>query len=307
MWYNVLMVRSIHKLNILFTALFIASAISLPVSAADGVSVDWGVKIGETLSVSVTTPDEWAKGDVDVANGSELLRNKVILNVASNNIAGFSASMASKTTTDLVNKQVLTATIQTLGATATAGAFPVNAWGYSLDDTETGLTTANYNAMQTSLIALENRTEPANISKDIYFGARADATKEAGTYANTVVFTVVSGVDTTEPDNPGTGDDDNQGGEITTPDNNGTPSRAPVRRPNNVVADTDEEDNTTNGNISNSYADPQGVTKTNLGTGTPLATGLAVTAGVAATAGFIFFIIAKRKKDEEEDEEDNLQ
>lgn len=309
MCYNVVMVRSIHKTNILYAsliALFITASSALPVSA-EGAGVDLGVNIGEILSVTVDTPAAWAQGNVDTVNGSALLRNKVTLTVASNNEAGFKASMFSKTTTDLVNKTKATATIPTLNTSTTAASFPVNAWGYSTNDADAGLTGANYSAMETSPIAIANPTSPASLSQDIFFGARADATKDSGTYANTVVFTVVSGVITEDPENPenpgtDTPTDPNTPGIID--DNNS--SNRPIG--GNAIATTtgDEktDDTISNGNITNSYADPYGVTKTSIGTGTPLATGLAVTAGVAATTGFIFFIIAKRKKDEEEDDEE---
>ena len=309
------MVRKIHKINTLYALLAVAFApllLALPVAAEstieDGVGVDLEVNITEVLSVSVATPSTWASGDVDINNGSDLLRNKIVLNVTSNNVAGFTASMASKTTTDLVNLTKSTATIPTLASATTAAAFPVNYWGYSIDDTDAGSDSANYAALQTSAITLASPTAPATYSQDIFFGARADATKDSGTYANTVVISVVSGVITTpsDPVNPS---------EPSTPATPSEPTTNQNQVPNNNLAyldgsesesDSDDltENNITAGDVSSSYAEPQGVTTTNIGAGSPLATGLAVTAGVAATSGVFFFVLARRKKEEEEEEEE---
>ncbi len=298
--------------------MLISAALALPVSAIsftddnqDGITegnAELQVKITEILSVSVTTPDVWASGDVDIDNGSDLLRNKVTLKVASNNANGFTASMNSKTTTNLVNKTTA-ATISTLSGSFAASAFPTNAWGYSVDDADTAIETASYNPMATTAIALsdEANNKPSSLSKDIWFGAKADVTKDSGTYANTIVFTVVSGVITDEDtpvppvDDPTTptpsepGADDQIAQAPSSPTYNGGTVGA-----DDAVVDT----NVTNGDVSNVYQDPGalGVTKTDIGSGTPLATGLATTAAVAATSGIIFFIVAKRKKDEEEEE-----
>ena len=306
------MVRKIHKTNIFYASLvallLASSSQALPVSA---VNVDLQANITEVLSVSVTTPDSWASGNVDINNGSDLLRNKIILNVSSNNSAGFTASMASKDTTNLVNQGEGKSSIiiPTLASSTTAASFPVNYWGYSIDDTDAGSSSANYSALKTEAITIANSSSPASIAQNIFFGARADATKDSGTYANTVVISVVSGVDTA-PDSPIITPDPNDpvtpSNPTETPSNNSTNSGSNIA----YLDDTSKEETTeepssdiNKGNITNSYAEPQGVTTSNINSDSSLATGLAVTAGVAATSGIIFFIVAKRKKDEEEEED----
>ena len=304
------MVRKIHKTNIFYASLaallLASSSQALPVSA---VNVDLQANVTEVLSVSVTTPASWASGNVDIDNGSDLLRNKIVLNVSSNNAAGFTASMASKDTTNLVNQGEgkSSIVIPTLTSSTTAASFPVNYWGYSIDDTDAGSSSANYSALKTEAITIANSSSPASIAQNIFFGARADATKDSGTYANTVVISVVSGVDTA-PDSPIITPDDpvTPSNPTNTPSNNSTSSGSNIAYlDDNSNDETGEEPSSdiSKGNITNSYAEPQGVTTSNINSGSSLATGLAVTAGVAATSGIIFFIIAKRKKDEEDEED----
>ena len=57
-------------------------------SNPDPENINFKANVKEALSVSITVPEDWASGDIDT-----LLRNKVILNVHSNNADGFTASM----------------------------------------------------------------------------------------------------------------------------------------------------------------------------------------------------------------------
>lgn len=300
------------NLSITLTVLLVSIlALQLPinlVSAADNSDVLLQVNINEVLSVSLTTPDTWASGDVSLSGDSGLLRNKVGLSVTSNNDAGFSAFMASKNTTNLVNQSKSTSIIPTLASASTAGAFPANYWGYSLDDVDAGSSTANYSAMQTSLIPLENRTAPATVNKDIFFGAKADATVDSGTYANTVIFSVVSGYvdpqdpvvpDTptpVEPITPGTPTYDSTNDRtVYTQVATGTQT-APVATGTKTTMTT-----ITPGDTTATYTNPHGVTNVS---GSPLAAGLAITSATAAATGIFFFILAKRKKDDDDEEEE---
>lgn len=282
-------------------------------------NVDFNVNVNEVLTVSLTTPDTWASGDVSPTTGSGLLRNKVVLNVTSNNPNGYTATMFSKTTTNLTNTVKSTSTIPTLASATTASAFPANYWGYSVDDTDAGTTTANYAAMQTNAITLATVSTPSALNKSVYFGAKADFSKDSGTYANTVVFNVVSEVDPSDvdpedptpaptptptpiPDNPNTptydsGTDTTAYKTITT----GTQT-APV--------DTTTTTTTTQiskGNTTTSYQSPHGVTSTTGGSNGALAAGLAIASATAAASGTFFFILAKRKKDDDEEEEEEGQ
>ncbi|MDO4507821.1 MAG: hypothetical protein Q4B65_00280 [Candidatus Saccharibacteria bacterium] len=260
------------------------------------------LNIAEQLFVTIEQPTSWATGNTD-----QFLRNRVVLNIASNNAAGFSAYMYSRDTTNLENTMNPTMVIPTLASETTAANFPADRWGYSLNDTEAGSSTALYNALGNSQssdtrIAIESSTS-SDFSKAVYFGAKASAAKDSGTYENTVVFHVVSGVITEdETVNP-------------TPDSGGSGTNndvvADVPQQSGGVAsiadegDTKEETSVSKGDVSNSYAEAQGVTTSKkVGDTTTLATGLAVTAGVAAASGLFFIVVAKRRKEEEDEEQE---
>ena len=307
------------------------------------------VNVVETLSVSVTTD---SSESTDVPN--TFLRSPVTVDVTSNNANGFTASMyatndsASQTigshtvvNTDLTNGT--TDYISTLSASTQKSSFAANNWGYSLQnnttdsseattgDNRAGKATSTYSPVvsdPSSPTTVMERSSAATGTQTIWFGAKADITKAAGTYSNTVVLSVVSG-DVTQPtDNP----NDNP----ITPTNPATPS---IDTPNNDTAtytganttgvgssgsngttvytttSTSGNTETTNteitaGDVTTSYAPVEGVTEntlSNIHSGSPLAAGLAATAGVAATSSAIFFILAKRKKDDDEEEEENQQ
>lgn len=268
-------------------------------------TAEFRVNVTEILTVSLTLPDTWASG-----NTGDFLRNAVTLNVASNNGNGFNASMTTKTaTTSLANKNSA-ATIPTLAADATRGNFPANYWGYSINDTAAGDNTSTYKALvgagSTPISLLASNTA-ASASKDIYFGAKADSSKDSGTYTNTVVFNVVSGV--IDENNPVTPVDPAKPSD-TIADNPAYDSSADRTVHTSTTHNTQAGTTTTTtevaaGDVRSSYTRPQGVktsSEANIGEGTPLATGLAVTAGIAATAGAVFFVAAKRKEKKDEEE-----
>ena len=97
--------------------------------------INFQANVKEALSVSITVPDDWVSGDIDT-----LLRNKITLNVNSNNVNGFTASM----TTDDENTYLAHTTIEptddslkinTLQSNWTrSDTFTTNFWGYSIDD-----------------------------------------------------------------------------------------------------------------------------------------------------------------------------
>ncbi|MBQ2659483.1 hypothetical protein IJF85_00695 [Candidatus Saccharibacteria bacterium] len=308
------MVRSTsHKINICKIAILAIALtfgiFALPVHAATVTSAcatspcsansNFQVNINEFLSVSLGLPNSWASGSIN-----QLLVNQVDLNVASNNSTGFIAYMTTETaSTALTNLSPTSSdTIPTLTANRTASNFDNNRWGFSLDAT-------NYQAVigagSTPSTILTN-TGVGSATQPIYFGAKSDGTIDSGTYANTVVISVVTGVDTdpdepVEPTNPVNPTD---------PANNGSnpytdASGRTIATTTTTTGTTSSDRTTTRTDISQTYVAPAGVTTTNVAEGTPLATGLAVTAAVAATAGIIFFIVAKRRKDDEEEDIDD--
>ena len=167
-----------------------AATCTEPNASCEAADTNFQINVGEFIAISLDSPENWATGEINT-----LLRNKVVLNVETNYPGGFQAYMASKDDTNLVNQTKELSYIETLSAATTAGAFPTNRWGYSLDDTDAGTDEASYRAMRTSAISLISKAQSENTtSRDVYFGAKAGMNQDSGTYANTVVFTVVSGV-----------------------------------------------------------------------------------------------------------------
>ncbi|MBR3386177.1 hypothetical protein IKG68_01220 [Candidatus Saccharibacteria bacterium] len=288
------------------------------------------VSVGEILTVDVAKPDTWTdnKGEYD-----EFLTNKVSLTVSTNNTQGFQASMTAKTTETGLTNTSASSSIPTLSSDNVAPAsFPTTgAWGFGLT-TLGGTAPTAYNP-----IVAKNASVPSLIMQstaaeskatDIYFGAKGSNTTPSGTYSNTVLISVVSGVhDDTEPvtpvtplpDNPSepTTDNNNPGGTVAYNENGaaGTPTGNTVytntytsgTSPNTTTHTYSEITSGNNTSNYNGYQYPQGVTTTTtaaINEGTPLATGLAITAGVAAVAGVAFFLAAKRRSDD--DEEDDI-
>ena len=306
------------------TAAALTSLLITPVSQVFAADATVSVKAEEMLTIQVITPDSGAAGDP-----GDFLRNMVTIQVATNNPTGFTATMTSSSaTTALTNQVDNNYTIPTLSSNTTRGSFPDNAWGYSIDDTTAGNTGSTYRPI--AALGASAPSYIANVAsnstvttRNVYFGTKATAAKASGTYSNTVVFNVVSGINT---------DDTSQSG--VTPANPVTPSSDPIPNdntptyvPGNVggsstgvtvyshtstssgsgsgSTNTTTTDTTvTRGDTTTStYVSPAGVSNTvAVNEGTPLATGLAVTAGVAATTGVVFFIVAKRRRKDDEEE-----
>ena len=285
-------------------------------SSVSATDTTFQVNVREVLSVSITAPTAWAKGDVN-----EFLRNKVTLSVTSNNINGFTALMNTEdSAANLYHSSKANTVLQTLSSNnVTRSAFPANHWGYSIDDNDdndgAGTNNSHYNklvgsdAIPIPLISNNQSTgsngEDLITSRNIYFGAKSDTSQASGTYSGTVIFNIVSGILPTDeeippnpviPTNPAT--DVANGETVTDVVNNRVVS---------TVTTTDEQADTTTATTTvNEYVAPQGVTNTisaNIYDGSMLTTGLAVTASVAAASGVFFFILAKRKENDDDEEE----
>ncbi len=302
--------------SIVIFALFLTPMFFFSVAKATEEDVIFQVNVQESLAVSVTTPDVMASGSLTYNQSagkwvSDLLINTITLNIATNNSAGFTASMTSDSTTSaaLSNRasSFSSDTIPTLSADWTrSNTTNTKFWGWSTDDV-TYKQVALKNATPNTLL-----TGTGSATQNVYFGAKADSTIASGTYEGTVVISVVTGVITTP--------EDNQNDNPITPVNPVDPGNLQPNTPTynsttNTTAYTSSTSDSTNhtttnttkvnsGNTVNfSYADPAGVTTTVVNEGTPLATGLAVTSAIAATTGLFFLIAAKRRKDDEEEEE----
>lgn len=293
----------------------LASNFAAPARAAE--STTFTATVDEMLTVSL---DKSATSTSGVTGN--FLYNKIGLSVATNNTSGFSATMTTETATTALTNSAATSnnTIPAIasGTTYTTSNFADNVWGYAVVNSGANYTTGTYagvaakNASSPSLI-INSGQSTSVVERDIYFGAKATSAKASGTYKNSVVISVVSGVNTTtKPDETKTvtpSTDSNSSDNTATYDS--TTTQTAYTRTNNAAGTNSGLTTTqvTSGNTTtHTYADPRGVTETtntvaSINEGTPLATGLAVTAGVAATAGIIFFIIAKRKRDEEDEEE----
>ena len=302
----------------------------------DSRDITFSVNVEDSLNLTVNTPDEssWAKGDAN-----DFLRNKVSVEVSSNNGNGFTAGMTTKeVSTDLTNIAKDTAKIPTLGAEVkpqcageTCEAFPANFWGYSLDDTESY--TGTYNALVGSdqapitILSQESGTT-TSATKDIYFGAKADKTQASGTYSGTVIFTVASDTNgkDLDPQSPG-GDTPVTPGDGPSFEGD-TPSDAPSytpSSPNTYAYSTTAERGTTYSyssadsdtiamvndkkqkNTASGYVTPLGVnektlTSANIQKFSIITIILMIIALLTAFIGIFFFILAKRRKDDDDEE-----
>lgn len=304
--------KVIHKIFFVVVILILLLT-KTPNKATANENTTFNVNVQEFLSVTIATPSEWASGDIDT-----FLRNKVSLNITSNNSGGFTASMTTKTPeTSLINTSKSTVNLPRLASNTSRNSFPANYWGYSLNDTESGSGTSTYSAVasstETPITILSSNS--ATGSKNFYFGAKADSTKASGTYVGTVVISVVSGVvDTnTNPANPvnpanPTNDqtptyDASKGSTAYTYHRNNNPSSG-------MSSTTTEISSGDNRNSYQGYTPPQGVTystTSKLSTGATIATGLGIVASIAATSGFFFLAAARREGEDDDEEEDGQQ
>ena len=317
------MVRSIHKINIIFiiTLLVVGAIIMLQNGSfvnAD-TNVDFNVNVTEALTVSISTPTSWASG-----NASDFLRNKVTVSALTNNNNGVTVSMyAADTTlnnTETYSAGDATTYIPTLDNTDyTTNTFPANAWGYSLTDTVAG-TNASYLPMTTSSDPIEvfTSTLGSQGTKDVYFGAKSSTAKKSGTYAQTVYFAAVTGTidPSTNPSNPTNPSEPSQPNDTPVYTNNtGNPAtgqttytrRATTGSGSSSVSGSTENTTTqvSKGDTRSSYVKAAGVTSTTPTTTSSesistLGIALASAAGVAAVSGAIFLVVAKRRKDDDD-------
>ncbi|MBO7718387.1 hypothetical protein J6S37_02750 [Candidatus Saccharibacteria bacterium] len=294
------------------TTIALLGVTSSPASFAVDSNTNFNVNVKEAISVSVTTPSTWASGNIDT-----FLRNKISVSVTSNNSAGFTATMSSKTTnTSLTNTTKSSYTLPTLAASSTRGNFPANYWGYSLDDTDAGSATSTYNAMVASNatpITLISSASATTGSKDFYFGAKGNVTLAAGTYTGTVVINVVSGVidnnNPIVPTNPATpGQTDNTAAYTAAPTGSTTSGSTTYtyhRTSSGTEIATTEVSEGNNVSAYVGYTPPQGETyRTNASTAanTLLTTGLATAASIATASGMFFFILVSQREDDDDEE-----
>lgn len=314
----------------------IASIMAKDTSAAETANSSFQVNVMDTLAVAVTTPEAGAAG-----NANEFLRNTIDVEVNTNASNGFTASMYSRNNTDLVNTAIgISSLIPTMSSSALRSAFPTNVWGYSLKsssldgktygETDAGNNGSTYYPLTDSTSApikiLTAASGAKSGAQSVYFGTKVNTEKPAGTYLNTVVISVVTGVidsgtnpiTPVNPANPSTDPNPNDTVPVYTGNNdttgtgisgsNGTTVRTVRTTNSGTPATTTTTTEISAGDNTSSYAPAQGVsisTQSNIvENGSTLPIGLAATSVATATAGVIFFILAKRDEDDEEEEED---
>lgn len=312
--------------------IFSAPAILLSsAKAANPETVNFQVNIAEALTLTITDPTNWAEGGLTNTNSttskkeSDFLRNKVNVKAKSNSALGVTVSMYTKGDTDLRNTTAYsssdaTTSIPTLASTVSAiganGAnFPTNYWGYSTGstgDSDTLNPNAAYSPLSTSAIELfttTTETDPSGFEKnqDVFFGAKADQTKQSGTYARTVYFAAVTGTidpstNPLQPTDPSETDPINNAAHYDSTNTTYTQRSTSGSGTDSVAGSMDATSTeVTSGDITTTYAQAYGVTSES--NGSALATAFAISAGVAATSGIFFFVAAKRRNDDDDDEE----
>ena len=327
------------------TILSLISATESPTTVEDTSAAEenatFQVNVQDSLAVAITSPSSGATGNV-----GDFLRNTVNLSVDSNVTNGFTASMYSNGDTNLTHSDLTSYNISTLASSIQRSSFPSDRWGYSLKsasldghtygETDAGNTSSYYYPLTSSttspITILSGASGVKSGTQSIYFGAKASLAKPAGTYTNTVVISVVTGVvnpstnpitptdpatqntDTTINDNQATYTGNNTTTGVGISQSNGTTVYATrTSTGSGTSATTTNTTEVTGGD--NTYAYPQGVSKNSTnnkafaaktpvetGVDSPLPVGLAVGAASAAVAGGIFFLLAKKRDDDDEEE-----
>ena len=299
---------------------------ALPHAFAETADTTFEVDVVESLSVSITTPQTWASG-----NAGTFLRNTVELDVSTNDANGFTASMYASGDTALTNTADSNYRLDTLNQSYQRSNFPANYWGYSLgvdslngqnygETNEGSADSYYYPLVNTSAapITVLSSNVAADATQNVYFGAKADISKASGTYAGTVVISVVSGVSgvsgvsdsSTNPIaslNPAAPSDDVANNTTATYDQandrtvytatttNGTGTSATQTTPTQAMDD----------DLTAAYTSPQGVTTSNnlnsnnsSANTAMLAAGLVAASTVATASGVSLVVMAKRRDEQ---------
>lgn len=300
------------------TSLF---AFSGAVSADSSVNREFQVTVNDMLSVSISVPSTWASG-----NYSAFLRNRIVISATTNNPGGFTASMTTVASNGrLMNTNTALTSDNYLAPLASSDVlvadFPASRWGYSLNDTNTSSasTTAIYNPVPllgATPATIMTKNTNGTLSQDVYFGAKSNTARAAGTYKGSVRISVVTGVidsssNPITPTNPAGDSTSNNTAtynstanatSYTTTSTSGSGTNPVTGKKNVTKTDVSVGDTTA------SYSSPQGVSKVievpytsdDSSDITMAAAGVAATAAVAAGAGI--FIAAKKKKDKDKEE-----
>lgn len=121
---------------------------------------------------------------------------KDTITVSTNNASGYTLSLeADDATTTLTNGT------DTLAAQGASGALANNSWGYSLDataaQTNVATLTGTWEGVPAAGAATSLKTTATTAAAeatDVWYGVKADTTKESGVYTGTVTYTAVTNV-----------------------------------------------------------------------------------------------------------------
>lgn len=305
-------------------------------------TTQFSVNVQEVLSMDITTPT-MPSGDAGT-----LLRQQVGVKVSSNNGQGFTTSA----TTNLNNDSTLKHTTQSSNTLVTlanavkcdgaCGAFTANSWGISIDETSTtdNVYNGTYNAVpalnQTPFTVISS-SKNGSVDRNVYFAAKADTSRAAGTYEGKVIFTTVSTKPSSDPGTPegpsqsdptpqGPSASDPSGGIQTQPSIVEQPQIAYSYTTNNntyrstsyytyaTANDTAEEadegkevaDSSTKKSTKNTYVAPLGANEreySDVSHISIITIVLMIIACLAAAFGIFFFILAKRRNDDDEEDD----
>ena len=327
------MVRSLHKNKVLLLVAAVMATPTFILSSAHAdvtKNINLQVNVEEVLTVTVTDPTTWASGDLSYNSTtdkyeSDFLRNKVTVEASTNNPIGVTVSMYTNNTRlqnlTSYSSSDETSYIPTLASATTRGNFPINYWGYSVDDTTEGSNASNYGSLPTSASPVElfSTVGTASVgsgSEDVYFGTKANNEKQSGTYAQTVYFAAVTGTINNDPSdphynpivpqNPSTPDPVDEIAFYSSTAGVGSNGQTTytTRTRNTTTGNDTTSTQVTSGDVRSSYAHAAGVTTTDEGINVgALAAALGVSAAVAAGTGFFLFAAAKRRKDDDEEEQ----
>ena len=175
--------------------LFFLSMINItPTTFAETVeaSTTFGVELGTVVTAPVISENPI---NMALNPGTELETKDITVMVGTNNPTGYTLSVSTDSAdTDLSHKSKPATDynnyiVPTLASETTATNFPENRWGISLDNGSTFKPMRN----SSNAITLDETEGPENQhTTPVKFGVKANMDKVAGTYSNTLVFSVVT-------------------------------------------------------------------------------------------------------------------
>jgi len=184
-------------LTLFSASLFLVEKDSLAAESADAY-VDVGINIPADISIS-TNADTAGKLDINIPTPTDAGTQghaTLAINVATNNITGYTLTMNAKTTDTALNKTSPAASIPSTSALPnSAAALGNNTWGYILGASTSAFVRIPPLPTSPSEFPdeLKKTAAPAHISETLVtFGAKVNLSSPAGVYTNIMVFTAIT-------------------------------------------------------------------------------------------------------------------